>query len=145
MIFFKGTLIGLIVISTAVFSFADGSQNNQVVPTHADAAVILAKYSGLFDRYVAQDADLSDCVSFLNKHGIYFGLMEVVNGKAFTIKDCARVMGQIDLVLSGEAEYATGKVILPKGVASWGDLCIMNGVMYKEGYEAIVHALQKSR
>lgn len=110
-------------------------------PTHADAAVILAKHSGLFDRYVSKDATLNDCVSFLNKHGIYFGLMEVVNGSEFTLADCARVMGQVELVFSGEAEYLAGKVMLPKGIATWKDFCTMEGVDYQQGYGAIVQAL----
>ena len=108
------------------------------LPTHADAAVVFAKYSGLFDTYVEDDADLSFCVSFLNKHGVYFGLMEVINGKEFKKIDCARVMGQIELVLSGEADYLAGKVILPKNVASWEDFCILNGVLYSEAYEAMI-------
>ncbi|MEN7973794.1 MAG: hypothetical protein ABFR47_08170, partial [Verrucomicrobiota bacterium] len=71
------------------------------VPTHADAAIILAKFSGYFDQYVDDEADLNECVAFLNETGIYFGLMEVVNGTEFTAGDCARAMGQISLVLSG--------------------------------------------
>lgn len=116
-----------------------------IVLTHADAAVFFAKYSGLFDRYVPIAADLSECVSFLNQTGIYFGLMEVVNGKEFDIGDCARVMGQIELVMSGEADYLAGKVILPKGIASWEDFCIMNGIFYKEGYDEVASALNRLR
>jgi hypothetical protein len=120
---------------------AEGKSGKQRVPTHADAAVILAKFSGLFDRYVSEEATLTDCVAFLNKTGIYFGLMEVVNGKDFTVRDCARVMGQIELVFSGEAEYVAGKVKLPKDIDSWEDFCIMNGVKFVDGYRAIVQAL----
>jgi hypothetical protein len=112
-----------------------------LLPTHADAAVIFAKHTGFFDRYVDSDAALTECVTFLNETGIYFGLMEIVNGKEFTVKDCARVMGQIELVLAGEAEYVAGKVKLPKGIDSWVDFCIMNGVEYVEGYQTIVQTL----
>jgi hypothetical protein len=111
-------------------------------PTHADAAVILAKYSGLFDRYVDPDATMGECVSFLNETGIYFGLLEVVSGAEFTLAECARVLGQIELILLGEAEYLAGKVILPKGIDSWESYCIMNGVKYREGYGAIVQTMQ---
>lgn len=127
-----------------VFS-AEEKPDKSAVPTHADAALILAKYSGLFDRYVQKEATLSECVTFLNNTGIYFGLLEVANGKEFTIADCARTMGQIELVLSGEAEYLSGKVKLPKGVDSWVDFCIMNGVHYVEGYQAMVAAVQQFR
>lgn len=111
------------------------------VITHADAAVILAKYSGFFDRYVDEDADLNECVAFLNKIGVYFGLMEVVNHSDFTAKDCARSMGQIELVLSGEAVFVSGKVKLPKGIESWTDFCIMNEVKYVEGHQAMLNLL----
>lgn len=114
------------------------------VPTYADAAIILAKFSGFFDGYVATDASMTECVAFLNRAGIYFGLMEVVNGSEFAVQDCARAMGQIELVLSGEAEYSAGKVKLPKAVASWEDFCIMNDVGYKESYQAMQEVLRKA-
>lgn len=116
-------------------------QKSKPVPSHADAAVILTKYSGLFDRYVSQDATLTECVSFLNGHGVYFGLMEVVNGSEFTVKDCARVMGQIELLFTGDAAFSAGKVLLPKGIASWEEFCIMQGVDYIAGYSAVVETL----
>jgi hypothetical protein len=106
--------------------------------THADAAIILAKYSGYFDRYVAKDAGLNECVSFLNKTGVYFGLLQVLNGSEFTEEDCARAMGQIDLILSGHAEFSMGKVMLPKGIVSWKEFCIMHGVGYAEGYRVML-------
>lgn len=115
----------------------DGGDRKTVL-THADAAIILAKYAGFFDRYVDKDADLNECVVFLNKTGIYFGWLEVVNGTEFTVEDCARAMGQIDLVLSGEAEFSIGKVKLPKGIESWHDFCNMHGVGYVEGHRAML-------
>jgi len=119
------------------------SSEAQVVPTHADAAFIIAKYSGLFDRYVSPDASLNECVAFLNDHGVYFGLMEVVSGQEFTLSDCARVMGQIRLVFSGDAEYLGGKVKLPKDVDSWETFCIMNEIRFLEAYEAVRNAVRK--
>ena len=121
------------------------SSESRIVPTHADAAYIIFKFSGLFDRYGTQDADISDCVSFLNDHGVYFGLLEVVSGEEFTLKDCARVMGQISLIFSGDAEYLGGKVILPKDVASWESFCIMNEVKYVETYEAVLNAVHRAK
>lgn len=111
------------------------------VLTHADAAVILAKYSGYFDRYVADDAELEECVAFLNKTGIYFGLMEVVNGREFTRSDAARALGQIDLVLNGEAKYSGGKVKLPKGVESWEEYCTMNRVEFAKVHRIMLKVL----
>ena len=121
-----------------------GGEGQAPALTHADAAVILAKYSGFFDRYVDKDADLNECVAFLNKIGVYFGLMEVVNHSDFTVEDCARSMGQIELVLSGEAVFVSGKVKLPKGVESWGDFCIMNEIKYVEGHQAMLNLLTVS-
>ena len=99
--------------------------------THADAAVILTKYSGFFDRYVKEDADLTQCVAFLNRTGVYFGLLEVVNGTVFTPRDAARALGQIDLALKGEAEFSSGKIKLPSGIESWESYCVMNRVEYR--------------
>jgi hypothetical protein len=120
------------------FARAEEDSARARAPTHADAAIILAKYSGFFDRYVTTEADLDECLAFLNKTGIYFGWLEVLNGTEFTVEDCARSMGQIDLVLSGEAEFSMGKVKLPKGIVSWMDFCIMNGVGYAEGHRAML-------
>jgi hypothetical protein len=120
------------------------ASDRRVVPTHADAAFIITNYSGLFDHFGPQDATTSECVSFLNDHGVYFGLLEVVSGAEFTRKDCARVMGQISLVFSGDADYIGGKVKLPKGVDSWEAFCIMEGVKYVEAYEAILNAMRRT-
>ncbi len=129
-----------IAFLVGVLSLAQAGEERRV-PTHADAAFIFAKFSGLFDRYVAADATLTECVSFLNKHGIYFGLMDVVNGSEFTLNDCARVMGQIELVFTGEAEFVAGKVILPMGIDSWEEFCMLNGIEYVQGYEGMVQTL----
>lgn len=137
-------LIALICWFSIVANGENGSlspREQLPVPSHADAAVIFARYCGLFDRYVPDDASLNECVSFLNKTGIYFGLLEVVNGTTFTLQDCARVMGQMNLVFSGEAEYVAGKVKLPLGVESWEDFCILNDVKYIQGYENLVTTL----
>jgi hypothetical protein len=78
------------------------------------------------------------------KTGIYFGLLEVVNGKEYTVEDCARSMGQIDLVLRGEAGFSMGKVKLPKGIESWADFCTMNGVGYAEGHRAMLKIVNET-
>lgn len=135
------SFLALVLVAGA--SAAGSESLPEPVPTFADAALVLAKFSGRFDRYVAPDADLAECVAFLNKTGIYFGLLEVVNGAEFKPKDCARAMGQIDLVLSGEAEYAGGKVKLPKGIDSWEDYCTMNDVKYIEAYRAMVEVVRR--
>ena len=114
------------------------------VPTHADAAYIIFHYSGLFDRYGTQDANINDCVAFFNEHGVYFGLLEVVSGREFTRTDCARVMGQIWLVFSGDAEYIGGKVKLPKGVDSWEAFCIMEDIKFVDVYDEIQNAVRRA-
>lgn len=136
----------ILFISALNLCRAEGGveEKNTLVPSHADAAVILAKYSGLFDRYISPDTSLNGCVAFLNEQGIYFGLMEVVNGAEFTVKDCARVMGQIELLFSAEADFWGGKVLLPKGIASWEEFCIMQGVDYVEGYQAVLDTLRSA-
>jgi len=131
-----GLLLVVFVLGGIAWGNDDGGRKR--VLTHADAAIILTKYSGFFDRYVDKDADLDECVVFLNKTGVYFGLMEVVDGSEFTVEDCARAMGQIDLALSGEAEFSIGKVKLPKGIVSWHDFCTMHGVGYVEGHRAML-------
>ena len=135
-------LCAMIFAAGAWAAGKQGPEGAKLTLTHADAAVILAKYSGLFDRYVDADAGLTECVSFLNKTGVYFGLMEVVNGSEFGLKDAARVFGQIDLVLNGEAEYAGGKVKLPKGIESWEEYCTMNNVEYIQAHRAMLEVLQ---
>ena len=130
-------------LALQLFGGEAGSRQDEV-PTHADAALVFAKKSGLFDRYISPEATLTECIAFMNKTGIYFGLLEVVNGTEFTKKDCARVMGQMELVLSGEAEYVLGKVKLPKDIDSWEDFCIMNRVDYAQGYEMVVESLRQA-
>lgn len=146
MIHISRRVIGLLLVVCFLSGFVwggDGGDQKRVV-THADAAIILAKYSGFFDRYVDKDADLEECAAFLNKTGIYFGLLEVVNGSEFTVDDCARAMGQIDLVLSGEAEFSIGKVKLPKGIVSWSDFCTMHGVGYAEGHRVMLKIVNEA-
>jgi len=130
-------LAKLIICFEVVLFFLPGwalaeENNNKSTPalTHAGAAIILTKYSGFFERYVEEDADLTRCVAFLNQTGVYFGLLEVVNGTEFTVKDAARSLGQIDLALKGEAEFSSGKIKLPFGIESWEDYCVMSRVDY---------------
>ena len=129
---------GLLLVCVFSGGIAWGGAGQEPILTHADAAIILAKYSGFFQRYVDEDADLNECVAFLNKTGIYFGLLEVVDGTEFTVENCARAMGQINLVLSGDAGFSMGKVKLPKGVDSWNQFCIMNGIKYVEGHRVML-------
>ena len=133
-------LIILLVVVSGVFAggeVAGEKATTLPIPTHANAAMIVARNSGFFDQYVAGDATLTECVAFLNRTGIYFGLAEVVAGKEFSVKDCARVMGQLELVFSGDAEYVGGKVILPRGIGSWVEFCVMHNVYYIETYRVM--------
>lgn len=134
----------LLLATAAVVGLARGGESGKQerVLTHADAAIILAKHSGFFDRYVDQEAELAECVAFLNKTGIYFGLKEVIDGAEFTVGDCARALGQLDLVFGGEAEFYLGKVKLPKGIESWEEFCTMHGVNHVERHRVMVRILQ---
>lgn len=142
-------IILCLIIATGSFVCVGQATEKQmdkpVVITHADAAMILAKYSGLFDRYVNKDASLMECVDFFNRQGIYFSMKDVASGKEFTKADGARIMGQIELVFRGNVEYFGGKVKLPKGVDHWEDFCILNDVKFIEGYEAIKDVLSGKR
>lgn len=142
-------LVKSVFLLVAVFFFQgqfafgeDAGEDLSPALTHADAAVILAKYSGFFDRYVDENDDLNACVSFLNRTGIYFGLMEVVNGSEFSVGDAAKSFGQVDLVLGGEAEFSGGKVKLPKGIESWEEYCTMNRVDYMKARQTMLEMLR---
>ena len=135
------TIIMVTVVAFSVEVCQGGKKVEGASLTHADAAVILAKYSGYFDRYVAEDASLDECVSFLNRTGVYFGLMEVINGSVFTKKDCAKALGQVSLVLSGEAEYVSGKIKLPVEIGSWEEFCMLNRVDYVGSYQTMLDML----
>lgn len=146
MIDFSKRVIRLLVAAMLLggYAWGDTEEHRKRALTHVDAAVILAKYSGYFDRYVDQDADVDTCVAFLNGIGVYFGLMEVINASEFTLEDCARAMGQIDLILTGEAQFSLGKVKLPKEIESWTDFCTMHGVGYVEGHRAMLRVVNKA-
>ena len=130
--------IVLFVVVGGVFA---GEVEKISVLTHADAAVVLSKYFGFFDRYVSPDATVGACVSFLNDTGIEFAVMDVITEKEFIIKDCARVTGQISLVFSGEAKYLGGKVMLPNEFSSWEEFCLMNDVHYEDIYRSVTKML----
>ena len=114
-------------------SLADKSSSTSLI-THLDAAYILAKSSGLFDEKKPSNATPQECVQFFNRHGIYFSPRSISSNQLFLKKDCARIMGQLELVMQGKAEYRGGKVILPKSVESWEEYCILNDIKYEDGY-----------
>ena len=129
----------------AVGAAAEKGGSKHVVVTHTDAAMVFARHSGQFNKYVKPDATLSECVTFLNEIGVYFSLKDVLRKQEFTQKDCARVMGQISLVFSGDAEFDFGKVILPKEADSWEDYCLLYDIKYKDIYRTMAEAAAKLR
>lgn len=136
-------LLGAVIFFTGQWVLGEAETKDSTPKiTHADAAVILAKYTGFFDRYVDESDDLNECVTFLNKTGVYFGLLEIVNGSEFSVKDAAMSFGQIDLVLSGDAKFSGGKVSLPKSVESWEEYCTMNRVDYVKSYQTMLEMLR---
>lgn len=95
--------------------------------TFADLAVFLAK--GYFGRHVSPDASLGQCVDFLNRNGVYFSFFELMDsGRIVTKEDVARVVGQVELLLSGEAEIAGGRIKKPVEAQTWVDYCLLNDV-----------------
>ena len=99
--FYKIMILMLICLLGTVESFAEGEYRL----THGDAAQILCRYSGLLDRHVADDASLGTCVQLLNDIGITFELMAIIDQQLFKQSDCARVMGQLEILFSGPVLY----------------------------------------
>ena len=123
------------------FQFAKGA-DLQPSPkiTPEKVAVLLVKHSGIFDRYVPVKADVKWCISFLKKLGIQLYLQESSAKKEFTQKDMARVLGQIELLLSGKATYANGYIQLPDLTKSWEEFCAINQIEYKNVYKGMCGA-----
>ena len=96
-------------------------------PTFADLAVLVAK--GYFKKDVSQDASLQQCVIFLNRHGITFSLFDLVDPhKTVTKEDVARVVGQSNLLFSGEANVVNGSIKKPLEGKTWVDYCLLNDI-----------------
>jgi hypothetical protein len=96
-------------------------------PRFPDLAVLLAK--GWFRQYVAPEAPLHECVTFLNRQGIWFSLFDLMDPNAVvTREDFARVTGQATLLLRGEAELEDGCIKNPLKNESWVDYCVLNDV-----------------
>jgi len=118
---------------------------DSAAPTCADAAVIVAKYMGFFDRYLGSGATLSECVAFLNAHGVRFEVEDVVTGKTFSSEDCARVLGQVALLLGGNARLSGRSIELEKGFDSWSEFCTMRGIDYKGVYRSMTETIRSAR
>jgi len=140
---FRYLLLGLIGCLLAAEAIPQEKKSKRTGVTYADAAIIFAKYSGQFDRYISPDASLSECVKFLNNIGISFNLKSILNREEFTLKDCARVMGQIFLLFRGDAEFDFGKVSLPEEAGSWEDYCLLYDIKYREVYDAMIEKAEK--
>ncbi len=96
-------------------------------PTFGDLAVFIAK--GYFKSYIPKDASMEQCVAFLNKQGICFSLLDLLNpNKTVGPEDCARVVGQSMLLFSGEAVVANGCIKKPLEMETWVDYCLLNDV-----------------
>jgi len=111
-----------------------GEKKEKRVLTYKDVAPVLVKQSGYFKRYVPANADDKWCIDFLGKLGVQLYLEKDLAKNEFTKKDMARVLGQIELRLNGEAVYSNGMIQRPKDVASWEEFCRMNAIEYKHTY-----------
>jgi hypothetical protein len=110
--------------------------------SYADATLMLAKYSGFFDRYVPENATLSECIFFLKKQGVGIDLQKIRSKASFSKKECAQMMGQINLLLLGEARVSSaGEIALPEGLDSWEEYCTINGVEFFEAYQTMTKML----
>lgn len=119
-------------------SFAEG----QARLTQVDAAVLIARYSGFFDRYISEEGTPSECLQFLNEQGIVFDMLGVLEGREYTEAEHARVMTQIDLILSGRVTVGSiGGVDLPREYGSWEEYCLLNNIHYKESYKRLVEII----
>ena len=95
--------------------------------TFGDLAVLLAK--GYFGDYVEQDAPMEQCAAFLNSKGVEFSLFDLMDpDKAVTKEDLSRVVGQSELLFSGEAEVVRGRIKKPLEVETWVDYCLLNDI-----------------
>lgn len=131
-------LVLVVACAVLITGVARGAETLPPRLTHANAALIVARHAGYFDRHIKKNADLNECVDLLNQNGIYFGLLEIVTGEVFTEKDCARVLGQIDLLLNGEAARVTRETKLPSGVDSWEEYCTLNAIDFKGIWQAML-------
>jgi hypothetical protein len=92
-----------------------------------DLAVFAAKE--YFGGYIAKDASLERCVTFLNSRGVSISLFDLMDqGKAVTKEDFARVAGQAKLLFLGDAEFKKGNVQKPLEVETWVDYCLLNDI-----------------
>ena len=131
--FYKIMILMVVCLLGTVESFAESKYRL----THGDAAQILCRYSGLLDRHVADDASLGTCVQLLNDIGITFELMAIIDQQPFKQSDCARVMGQLEILFSGEAGLSKNEIVLPSGYSSWEEYCVMNDVDYKKAHSGM--------
>ncbi|AKJ65175.1 hypothetical protein L21SP4_01940 [Kiritimatiella glycovorans] len=114
------TVSGMLCLMCTAAPSGGGNPPEERV-TYAVAATVLAH--GTFHRYVDREAGLNQCVQFLNAHGIHIdsaGLSEPLPKK-----ELARLVAQSVLVRTGEAEYESGRVILPPDADSWVDYCLL--------------------
>jgi hypothetical protein len=116
-------VIGVVLLSGSCLA----AEPPSVGPGFADLAVLLAK--GWFSSYVPQNASLAECAVFLNSQGICFDLFDLMDSSVpETQEDFARVIGQAQLLLSGEAERTNGCIRRPLEAETWVDYCLLNDI-----------------
>lgn len=114
----------------------------QAAPTFADLAVVVAK--GYCKYNVQREADVGECVAFLNQHGVCFSLFDLMDPKAeVTKEDFARVIGQSTLLFLGEARVERGCIQRPDEAASWVDYCLLNDVDLSILWERFLQRTEK--
>ena len=82
-----------------------------------------------FGYYVAPDATMEKCIVFLNKKGMRFSPLELMDpSRVVTKEDFARAAGQAKLLYLGEAELENGCIKKPLESESWIDYCLLNDI-----------------
>ena len=72
---------------------------------------------------------MEQCAAFLNSKGVEFSLFDLMDpDKAVTKEDLSRVVGQSELLFSGEAEVVRGRIKKPLEVETWVDYCLLNDI-----------------
>ena len=125
------------VLALAATKESKPARKTNAILTCQKVARFLVKESGQFKRYVPAKADDKWCVDFLSKLGVQLYLKGESNQTGFSKKDMARVLGQIELLLNGEATYLNGGIQLPENIKSWVEFCTLNKVEYRMPYKAM--------
>ena len=110
--------------------------------THDQVAVIYVKHSGLFNQHVDENFSTSDCVSFLQEHGLKMDWLDVIMKNRFVPSDMAQLVGQSYLLFSGKGKQDEGQITLPEFYSTWDEFCVIHGLNYQSTYNFICKIIE---